>query len=56
MWVESNFYCKVNSLLIYCYEIIQKACFDPLISIPGVKIDVNNVNKHEITPLFPLQA
>ncbi len=56
MWVESNFYYKVNILLISCYEILQKAYFDPLISIPGVKIDVNNVNKHEITPLFPLQA
>jgi len=56
VWVESNFYLKVNSLLIYCYETTQKAYFDPLISIPGVKIDVNTVNKHEITPLFPLQA
>jgi len=47
---------KVNILLISCYEIFLKGCFDPLISIPGVKMDVNTVNIQEITPLFPLQA
>jgi len=47
---------QVNSLLMSCYEICLKGCFDPLISIPGVKIDVNTVNIQETTPLFPLQA
>ncbi len=47
---------QVNILLMSCYEIFLKGCFDPLISIPGVKMDVNTVNIQEITPLFPLQA
>jgi hypothetical protein len=34
----------------------EKAHFDPLISIPGVKMDVNTVNISNLTPLFPLQA
>ncbi len=47
---------QINILLMSCYEIILKDYFDPLISIPGVKMDVNTVNIQEITPLFPLQA
>jgi hypothetical protein len=34
----------------------EKAYFDPFISIPGVKMDVNTVNITNLTPLFPLQA
>jgi len=34
----------------------EKAHFDPLISIPGVKMDVNIVNILNLTPSFPLQA
>jgi len=34
----------------------EKAHFDPLISIPGVKMDVNTVNIFNLTPSFPLQA
>jgi hypothetical protein len=30
--------------------------FDPGISTPGVKLDVNNVNIKILTPAFPLQA
>jgi hypothetical protein len=47
---------QVNILLMSYYEISLKGCFDPLISIPGVKMSVNTVNIQEITPLFPLQA
>lgn len=34
----------------------EKAHFDPFISTPGVKMDVNTVNVTNLTPLFPLQA
>jgi len=34
----------------------EKAHFNPFISIPGVKMDVNTVNISNLTPLFPLQA
>ncbi len=34
----------INTLLIYCYEIVWKTYFDPHITIPGVKIHVNIVN------------
>jgi hypothetical protein len=46
----------VNKLLILCEENPQKPHFDPFISIPGVKNDVNTVNITKITPLFPFQA
>ena len=35
---------------MFCYGIVQKAYFDPLISIPGVKIDVNTVNIQKTNP------
>jgi len=44
----------VNKLLIWCEENSQKPNFDPFISIPGVKIDVNTMNVPNLTPLFPL--
>jgi len=34
----------------------EKAYFNPFISIPGVRMDVNTVNISNPTPLFPLQA
>jgi len=34
----------------------KKTHFDPFISIPGVKMDVNTVNISNLTPLFPFQA
>jgi len=43
-------------LLIYCEENVKKPHFNPLISIPGVKNDVNTVNILKTTPFFPLQA
>ena len=46
----------VNMLLILCEEKNKKHHFDPNISIPGVKIDVNIVNILFFTPTFPFQA
>jgi hypothetical protein len=34
----------------------KKAEFDPIISCPGVKEGLNNVNLACLTPTFPLQA
>ena len=35
---------KINNLLSLCEENIQKPIFDPFISIPGVKNNINTVN------------
>lgn len=35
---------------------LKKPNFDPFISTPGVKVDVNIVNNLILPPLFPLQA
>lgn len=35
---------------------VKRADFDPIISTPGVKMNVNIVNIKGLTPLFPLQA
>ena len=42
----------VNKLLILCEENQKKPNFDPLISFPGVKNDVNNVNISKLPPYF----
>ena len=42
----------VNILLKLCEENQKKLNFDPLISFPGVKNDVNNVNISKSPPYF----
>jgi hypothetical protein len=42
----------VNILLKLCEENRKKPNFDPLISFPGVKNDVNNVNISKLPPYF----
>jgi hypothetical protein len=46
----------INKLLKLCEENQKKPNFDPYISTPGVKININTVNIQILTPLFPPQA
>jgi len=46
----------VNILLKLCEENKKKPNFDPYISTPGVKININTVNIINLTPSFPPQA
>jgi hypothetical protein len=41
----------INNLLRLCEEIIKKPNFDPFISIPGVKNNINTVNITKL-PLY----
>jgi hypothetical protein len=42
----------VNILLKLCEENQKKPNFDPLVSFPGVKNDVHNVNNSKSPPYF----
>jgi len=42
----------VNILLKLCEENRKKPNFDPFISFPGIKNDVNNVNISKLPPYF----
>jgi len=46
--IETNL---INNLLRLCEEIIKKPNFDPFISIPGVKNNINTVNITKL-PLY----
>jgi hypothetical protein len=46
----------INKLLKLCEENQKKPNFDPYISTPGVKININIVNIQILTPSFPPQS